>query len=131
MTDEQTIAAYFAAFNADKTEGMLALVADDVEHHVNQGEVRHGKPAFAAFLAMMQQAYREEARDLVILTGPAGRVAAEFTIHGTYLQTHEGCPVARGQTYVLPVGSFVALREGKIARVTTCYNLPDWVRQVS
>jgi len=131
MTDAQTIAAYFAAFNAANPEGMLALVSDDIVHHVNQGAVRQGKPAFAAFLAMMQGAYREEARDMVILTGPGGRMAAEFTIHGDYLQTQDGCPPARGQGYVLPMGSFIALRGGKIARVTTCYNGPDWLAQVT
>ena len=131
MTPENTITAYFVAFNAGNPEGMLALVSDGIEHHVNQGEVRHGKPAFAAFLAMMQDAYREEARDLVIFTGPDGRMAAEFTIHGTYLQTQDDCPPASGQGYVLPVGSFFALRDGKITRVTTCYNVSDWVNQVS
>jgi len=131
MTPEQTIAAYFAAFNAGDTKAMLALVTDDLEHNVNQGAVRHGKGAFAEFLAAMQRAYRETAGDLVILTGPAGRMAAEFTIHGTYLATEAGCPPARGQGYALSVGSFFALRDGKIARVTTCYNVPDWLAQVA
>lgn len=126
------IESYFAAFNAGDRAGMMALVTEDVEHHVNQGEVRHGRDAFAAFLEEMDRAYAEEARDLVVLTGPGGeRAAAEFTIHGRYLATQEGLPEAAGQTYVLPVGSFFTLRDGKIARVTTYYNLSDWMRQVS
>ncbi|WP_108485555.1 nuclear transport factor 2 family protein [Oceaniglobus ichthyenteri] len=131
MTPEQIVTAYFTAFNADDPAAMLDMVTDDIEHHVNEGAVRHGKPAFAEFLAMMQTAYREQAKDIVVLTGPDGRMAAEFTIHGTYLKTQEDCPPARGQTYVLPVGSFFTLRDGKIARVTTFYNLADWLDQVT
>jgi steroid delta-isomerase-like uncharacterized protein len=52
-------------------------------------------------------------------------------IHGTYLATQDGLPEARGQAYVLPVGSFFTLRDGLIARVSTHYNLADWIRQVS
>ena len=128
----ELIATYFDAFNAADPAGMLALLADDVVHHVNQGGTRTGKAAFAAFLAEMDRAYAEEARDLVILTEPSGRrAAAEFTIHGTYRATQEGLPEARGQRYVLPVGSFFTVSEGRIARVSTHYNLADWLRQVA
>ncbi len=129
---------YFAAFNAGDAAGMLDCVTDDVEHHVNQGEVRHGRAAFAEFCSHMGVSYREELKDLVIFhpADHAGdhagdRAAAEFMVHGTYLQTDPGLPEATGQTYVLPGGSFFTLRDGKIARVTTYYNMQDWIRQVS
>jgi hypothetical protein len=32
---------------------------------------------------------------------------------------------------VLPAGGFFEIRGGKIARVTTFYNLNDWIAQVS
>lgn len=132
MTSHDLIAAYFAAFNAGDAAGMLALVTDDIEHHVNQGAVRHGKAAFAEFCAHMGVSYREELRDIVILVSMDGtRAAAEFIVHGEYLQTDPGLPEARGQGYVLPAGSFFSLRDGRIARVTTCYNLQDWIDQVS
>lgn len=130
MTDEDLIGRYFDAFNAGDAEAMASLVTGDVEHHVNQGAVRHGKDAFRAFLAEMDRAYVERAEDLVVLTGPPGRAAAEFTIHGTYRATQDGLPEATGQAYALPVGSFFALRDGKIARVATYYNLQDWLAQV-
>ncbi len=126
------VARYFAAFNAGDAKGMLALVSDDVEHHVNQGEVRRGRAVFAEFCAHMGVSYREELRDLVIFANDDGtRAAAEFTVHGEYLQTDPGLPEARGQRYVLPAGSFFALRDGRITRVTTYYNLQDWIAQVS
>ena len=58
------------------------------------------------------------------------RAAAEFVVNGTYLKTDEGLPEAKGQTYRLPAGTFFTIRDGKIARVTTYYNLSDWMRQV-
>ena len=128
----EIIERYFAAFNAGDGDGMLALVSDDVEHHVNQGDVRHGRAAFAEFCAHMGVSYREDLRDMVIFVNDDGtRAAAEFTVHGEYLQTDPGLPEARGQRYVLPAGSFFALQDGKITRVTTYYNLQDWIAQVS
>ena len=50
---------------------------------------------------------------------------------GTYLQTDARLPAARNQTYKLPAGSFFDLKDGKIARVTTYYNLADWTAQVA
>lgn len=130
MSNTNLIRDYFDAFNANDSERMLACLAENVEHHPNEGAPRHGIAAFRAFLAEMDRAYREEARDLVLFEGPAGRVAAEFVIHGSYLETQEGLPEATGQVYVLPVGSFFEIRDGRIARVTTYYNLSDWLRQV-
>ena len=127
-----TVAAYYDAFNAGDAAGMLALVTDDVEHHVNQGGVRRGRAAFAEFCGHMGRSYRERLADIVILVSDDGtRAAAEFTVHGEYLDTDPGLPEARGQPYVLPAGSFFTLREGRIARVATHYNLQDWIRQVS
>ncbi|MFC2966879.1 ketosteroid isomerase-related protein [Acidimangrovimonas pyrenivorans] len=126
------IERYFAAFNAGDALGMLDCVTEDVAHHVNEGEVRRGKEAFAEFCAHMGVSYREELRDMVIFVNAAGdRAAAEFTVHGTYLKTDPGLPEAHGQEYVLPAGSFFTLRDGRISRVTTYYNLADWTRQVA
>lgn len=126
------IARYYAAFNAGDAEGMLACLRDDVRHDVNQGGARHGKQAFAQFCAHMARCYRETLVDLVILSEPTGtRAAAEFVVLGTYLAGDEGLPEAKGQTYRLPAGAFFEVREGLIARVTTYYNLQDWLAQVS
>jgi steroid delta-isomerase-like uncharacterized protein len=130
MTD--TVARYFAAFNAGDIDAMLAELTVDVAHHVNEGQIRTGKDAFRAFCTHMNRCYAEELTDIVLFqTGD--RAAAEYVVNGTYLATDEGLPEARGQTYKLPAGSFFTLApgSGKIARVTTYYNLADWVRQVS
>ena len=126
------IARYFAAFNAGDIDGMLACLTDDVAHHVNEGQVRRGKELFRAFCEHMSRCYREELTDMVIFSAAGGaRAAAEFVVNGTYLATDAGLPEARGQTYRLPGGSFFELRDGRISRVTTYYNLADWTRQVA
>ena len=126
------IGRYYAAFNAGDAAGMLDCVTDDIEHRVNEGDIRHGREKFAEFCSHMGVSYREELRDMVIFANDAGtRGAAEFVVHGEYLQTDPGLPEAKGQRYVLPAGAFFDLRDGKISRVTTFYNLNDWVRQVS
>ncbi len=123
---------YFDAFNAKNTEAMLACLTEDVAHHVNEGGVRQGKAAFAEFCAHMDRCYDETLTKLVIFSAEGGqRAAAEFVVNGVYLETDEGLPDARGQRYRLPAGSFFTITKGLISRVTTYYNLSDWMRQVS
>ena len=132
MEAEALIARYYAAFNAGDAAGMLDCVAEDVEHRVNEGGVRRGRAKFAEFCSHMGVSYREELKDMVIFANADGtRGAAEFVVHGEYLKTDPGLPEAKGQRYVLPAGGFFDIRDGKIARVTTFYNLNDWIAQVS
>ena len=135
MTDaaaRATVTAYYAAFNAADADGMLACVTDDIEHRVNEGAIRMGRAKFAEFCAHMGVTYREELRAIEIFVNADGsRAAAEFVVHGAYLKTDPGLPEAKGQRYVLPAGAFFDLKGGKIARVTTYYNLNDWIAKVS
>ena len=125
------ILAYYAAFNRGDWAAMLALLADDVAHDLNQGARETGRDAFAAFLARMDRSYREQLRDIVVMASPDGaRAAAEYVVHGEYLVADAGLPPANGQTYTLPGGAFFDIREGKIARVTNYYSLQDWIAQV-
>ena len=129
---QQLIAAYYDAFNRGEPEAMEAMLHDEFEHHVNEGGIRRGKDGFAAFNRHMSETYREALTDMVIFVNEDGsRAAAEFVVNGTYLKTDPGLPEARGQSYRLPAGAFFAVKDGQIARVTTYYNLADWIRQVS
>ena len=128
----QIIHAYFDAFNADDIDAMLDCLSEDVAHHVNEGQIRRGKPLFRSFCEHMSRSYDETLTDMVILEAKGGtRAAAEYIVNGTYLVTDPGLPEARGQTYRLPTGSFFEVENGLITRVTTYYNLADWVKQVS
>lgn len=132
MTAKNVIEAYFRAFNNGDVDGMLECLSEDVAHHVNEGQVRTGKAAFAAFCEHMNRCYREHLDNMVIFEAEDGtRGAAEFVVNGTYLATDEGLPEAHGQTYKLPAGSFFSLENNKITRVVTYYNLADWTKQVS
>ncbi|MAU47463.1 MAG: nuclear transport factor 2 family protein [Rhodobacteraceae bacterium] len=131
MSATDTIRSYFDAFNAKDTEAMLACLDAEVAHHVNEGQVRSGKIKFAEFCAHMTHCYDENLTDMVIFEAEGGtRAAAEYIVNGTYLATDAGLPEAHGQTYRLPAGSFFTLKNGKITRVVTYYNLADWIRQV-
>lgn len=122
---------YYDAFNRGDSEGMIACVADDVVHDVNQGARRTGKAAFSQFCAHMSRSYKERLEGIVVMATPdGGRAAAEFNVIGTYLVAEEGLPPANGQTYRLPAGTFFAVRDGLITRITTYYNLTDWLLQV-
>ena len=125
------IETYYSIFNQGDREALLALLADDIVHEINEGGVENGKEAFRAFLRRMDRSYRETVEDLVVFTsGDPSRAAAEFFIRGEYLATDEGLPEANGQKYHLRVGAFFEIRDGKIARVTNYYNLAAWLRMV-
>lgn len=125
------VLGYYKAFNAGDWDGMVALLSEDVAHDVNQGPREFGRAPFRAFLERMGRHYRERLEHVVAMTSPDGRRAAvEYVVHGTYLETAEGLPPARGQSYVLPGGAFFELRDAGICRVTNYYNLTDWLKQV-
>ena len=133
MTDTAAlIALYYAAFNAKDWAGMSACVSEDIEHFVNEGGKRGGRGAFAEFIAHMDACYDETLTDIVVMATPDGaRASAEFIVNGVYKQTDAGLPAATSQTYRLPAGAFFNVKDGAITRVTTYYNLGEWIRQVS
>lgn len=132
MTSLEVVQQYYAYFNTQNWEGMLSLVADTIRHEPNQGEPRIGKALFQEFLQKMDTAYQEELKDLTFFSSSVeGRIAAEFTVHGIYKEAEEGLPPAHGQAYVLPAAAFLEVKEEKIVRVTTYYNLPLWIQCVT
>ncbi len=129
---EALIRRYYDAFNQGQIEGMLACVTDDVIHDVNQGERRIGMERLHAFCARMAHHYKEQLTGIVVFASADGtRAAAEFNVEGQYLVSETGLPPAKGQRYGLPAGTFFAVRDGRIARITTYYNLTEWIMQVS
>ena len=135
MTPAQTrklVCRYYDAFNARDVDGMIACLSKGFVHDVNEGVRRRGKAKFREFLEHMNRCYQERLTHMIIMCTPDGsRAAAEFTVSGHYVSTAEGLPAATGQPYRLPGGAFFALKEDGIARVTTYYNLRDWVTQVT
>lgn len=135
MTADTTvdlIRRYYEAFNRRDIPGMLACVAQDIVHDVNQSERREGKERFHAYCERMSHHYDEKLHDVTVMTTPDGtRAAAEFNVRGTYLRTEQGLPDAANQRYAIPAGAFFAVGDGKIQRISTYYNLTEWFVQVS
>jgi steroid delta-isomerase-like uncharacterized protein len=128
----ELVLAYYDAMNRHDPPGVLALLAEDVVHELNQGPREVGKAAFAAFLERIEGCYRERLTDVVVLASPDGlRAAAEYTVHGEYVADDIGMPPARGQRYQMPGAAFFALGGGLIRRVSDHYNLQEWFSQVA
>ncbi len=129
MTTSELIHAYFDAFNRHDAEGMLALLSEDVIHDINEGGREVGKDKFRAFKAHMDRCYREQITELVVMENGAFG-AAEFLCSGEYLATDSGLPEATGQKYAIPAAAFFECRNGQIIRVTSYYNLRQWIAAV-
>ena len=126
------ILRYCTAFNRADWDSVVDCLVGDVVHDINQGAREIGKVAFRAILERTGRSYREELRDIVVMSIDDGtRAAAEFTVHGVYHAAESGMPMARGQRYVLPAGAFFAIHQGKIARVAHCYNLHERTAQIA
>lgn len=125
------VARYLDAHSRGDIDAMLACVADDVVHDANQGVRRVGKAAFADFCGHVARCYEERLDDVVVMATPDGlRAAAEYNVAGTYLETDPGLPPAKGQAYRLPGATLFAVRDGLLLRVTSYYNLTDWLTQI-
>lgn len=132
MKAVEIVAQYYQAFNDKNWEKMLSLVDENIQHDSNQGETRMGMELFKKFVDKMDVAYDEKLTDMVIMGESTDtRVAAEFVVNGIYKEAEEGLPAAHGQKYVLPAGAFLEVKNGKITRVTTYYNLELWIQLVS
>lgn len=129
---QSLIEKYYKSFNEGNVEGMISCLHQDFVHDVNEGDRSTGLEKFNKFLDHMNTCYKEELKDIQIMTNSKGdRASAEFYVHGIYLKTDAGLPVASGQKYVIKAGTFFELQDSKIKRVTTYYNLKEWIRQVS
>ena len=119
---------YYSAFNSKNYQSMLELVHPEVRHEVNEGDLKVGREAFAKFLAHMEKCYDETLEEIQYFEGSdPQRCAVEFYVRGKYLATDGGLPSARGQTYRIRAGAFFESNQGRISRVTTYYNLKQWI----
>ena len=132
MNSLKTIQNYYEYFNQKNWQGMISLLHPEIRHESNQGDVRIGIEKFIDFLKKMDECYDENLTDMVFFTEPSNqRIAVEFTVNGIYKKADDDLPPAHNQTYVLPAAAFLELKDGKISRVTTYYNLTLWLELVS
>jgi hypothetical protein len=126
----ELIQAYVDAFNRHDLERQLAVLHPDVEHEINEGPTEIGIAAFRRFKEKMNVHYREQLRDVRVY-GDADSGACEFICEGEYLVCDDGLPAAHGQRYSIRAAFFVSAAEGKISRMTSYYNLKNWIDAVS
>lgn len=124
---------YYSFFNNRNWDGMISLLDEEICHEPNQSlEPRIGIEKFKEFMRHMDESYEETLTDMVFFEEPSGkRVAVEFVVNGIYKKGEEGFPEAKNQTYVLPAAAFLSIKDGKVSRVTTYYNLELWIKLVS
>lgn len=131
MSSLEIVKSYYQHFNQKDWSGMAALLHADVRHEPNQGEVRVGVEKFTEFMKHMNDCYEETLTEMVFLTELTdNRVAVEFVVNGTYKNTDGDFIEAKNQTYTLPAAAFLEIKDGKIARITTYYNLQLWLKLV-
>ena len=132
MSIKDLIKEYYDSFNQGNIDGMISCLHSDFVHDVNEGKRQDGHPEFKKFLEHMNTCYKEELKDIYIMAHDSGtRASAEFIVHGTYLKTDGNLPSAKNQKYIINAGTFFEIKDNKILRVTTYYNLNDWIKQVS
>lgn len=128
----ELVLRYYSAFNRGDWDAMLACVAGDVAHDINQGVREVGIDAFRSFLTRMARSHRLQLRELVIMANAQGtRAASEFMAHGEYIVDFDNMPAARGQRYVLPGGAFFSIHGDRIVRLTNYYNREDLLKQLA
>lgn len=129
---QDVVKNYYEAFNQGQFSKMLSYLSEDVVHEVNEGDAQVGLEQFRQFMAVMDEHYSEQVKELVVFSSnDPSRWAAEFYIDGVYKKTQPGLPEAKNQKYYIKVGAFFELKNGKISRVTNHYNLVNWIKAVS
>lgn len=121
---------YVEAFNRHDALGMIATLADDVVHEINEGETQVGAGQFRKFKAHMDECYREQLLEVVYFAN-GNRGAIEFICKGEYIKTDTGLPEATGQKYAIRAAAFFEESNGKLSRVTSYYSLKGWVEAIS
>lgn len=131
MNHKALIEKYYQAFNNQDVEGMLSCLHPEFVHNPNEGQAKNGKDTFKSFLHYMNEHYKENLENIVIMSDNGNNYSAKFIVNGVYLKTDGNLPEARGQKYRIPAASLFEVRDGLICQVTTYYNLKDWIKTVS
>ncbi|WP_349365385.1 MAG: ketosteroid isomerase-related protein [Nitratireductor rhodophyticola] len=126
------VQSYLDALNASDHDAALALVSEDVAHDPFEGEREIGREKLRWRLGLAARHFDERLADIAVMSAPGGvRVAAEFTVRGTYRARADGLPEATGQTYALPGGMFFEIDGGEITRITEQRNRTQWLAALS
>jgi len=129
---ESLVRRFIDTFNAGDHDTMAACLTDDIAHDLNRDGREIGAEKLRWRLGMAARHFDATIADVAIMTDEGGvRAAAEFTLRGTYRATAEGLPAAEGQRFSLPAGLFLEVDDGRISRLTACYNRDALIGQLA
>ncbi|MEZ5162681.1 MAG: nuclear transport factor 2 family protein [Fimbriimonadaceae bacterium] len=126
----QLMRTYVDFFNAADEDGLLGTLHPEVVHEINEGGQEIGLEAFRKFREHMNSCYKEQLKGVVYFEN-GDRGAIEFICEGEYISTDGNLPVANGQKYAIRAAAFFEMKEEKLSRVTSFYNLREWIAAVS
>lgn len=128
----QLVKTYFEALNKKDMNLYFSIIDKNVIHDINQGTSEQGIEKFKEFMKKAGDSFDEKLSNLVIMVSDDGKyAAARWLDHGTYIKDFVGMDIpAKNQKYTLSGGHFFEIQHGKITRVTTYYNIADFMEQV-
>jgi len=129
---QEVIKDFYKYFNEAASDKLFALIADDIVHQINYGEVMFGKDEFIKYVTTSMNHCKEHVTDCILMTGENNRsVAAKFTTIGKYFHTDQSAIPAKGQNYELSVINYFEVENGKIVTARCWYDENAWIQQVT
>ncbi|WP_288925124.1 nuclear transport factor 2 family protein [uncultured Maritimibacter sp.] len=121
------IAKAWHAIDVADWDTLRALGHKDSAIRSGATEWHYGPDGIAALFAHYRENYDLDMRDYrTIVMGD--KAAVETRLKLTYRTTKAGFPEARGQSTIVPVGSFITFREGLFFRTQMILSIDDWMR---
>lgn len=126
------VKTYYTALDDKDMNQFFSLMDPNVVHEINQSAPEKGVDKFKDFMKRTSSSFNEKFDNIVILVSDDGKhAAAEWVDHGTYFKDYLGMDVgAHNQKYALTGAHFFEIRDGKIARVTSYYNMTNFAAQI-
>jgi steroid delta-isomerase-like uncharacterized protein len=127
---ERVYKDYLAAKNSHDVAKIAALWTEDsVDDDVASGQVTHGKKELKASFSDIFAAFPNVKWELKSLFSAGDRIAVEWVETGTQTGDWAGIP-ATGKSYSIRGASLMEVREGKISRLTSYWNMADFLQQL-
>src|SRR3954469_6867813 len=121
----------FDAFNAGKTENLLAVVASDLVMHLAEvPEPINGRDSWLEGFEMMKRAFPDLEAEIEDVVASEDRVAVRVHFRGTHSGEFQGIP-ATGRTIHYISHEFYRVKDGLITEEWICSDMATLFRQLS
>jgi steroid delta-isomerase-like uncharacterized protein len=128
---EEMLRGENAAWNVHDVDGIAAFYTDDcVKEDIAIGRATRGKQEMKALIGGAFTAMPDMKIELVTLFDCGDWAATEWIMSGSYSRDYPGMPVATGKRFSVRGASIMALRNGKISRISDYWNFASLLQQV-